>query len=127
MPSPASRWVAGAYFSNANTDINYVYRTDPAVMDAALRLMYGDMSGPGTNQSEGTARYGVVNDGGFQANLRADIQDKESAAFVEGELLDRARSAARDRRHSLFEIRARVQRSSTTGSSAAASPHRTAR
>ena len=76
-------WIAGAYFSNASTDINYVYRTNPAVMDEALRLMYGDMSGPGTNQSEGTARYSVVNDGGFQANLRADIQDKESAAFIE--------------------------------------------
>jgi outer membrane receptor protein involved in Fe transport len=76
-------WVAGAYFSNASTDINYVYRTNPAVMDEALRLMYGDMSGPLTNQSESTARYGLVNDGGFQANLRADIQDKESAAFIE--------------------------------------------
>jgi iron complex outermembrane receptor protein len=76
-------WVGGLYFSKSSTDINYVYRTDPTVMDAALRLMYGDMSGPGTNQSEGTARYGVVNDAGFQANLRADIEDKESAAFLE--------------------------------------------
>jgi iron complex outermembrane receptor protein len=76
-------WVGGVYFSKSSTDINYIYRTDPTVMDAALRLMYGDMSGPGTNQSEGTARYSVVNDGGFQANLRADIEDKESAAFVE--------------------------------------------
>ena len=127
MPIPASRWVAGAYFSNANTDINYVYRTDPAVMDAALRLMYGDMSGPGTNQSEGTARYGVVNDGGFQANLRADIQDKESAVFVEGNFWivpDRLRVTAGIR---YSKVRARVQRSSTTDNSAAASPHRTAR
>jgi iron complex outermembrane receptor protein len=76
-------WVGGLYFSRSSTDIHYIYRTDPTVMDAALRLMYGDMSGPGTNQSEGTARYSLVNDGGFQANLRADIEDKESAAFVE--------------------------------------------
>ncbi|MEP7243856.1 MAG: TonB-dependent receptor, partial [Gammaproteobacteria bacterium] len=90
-------WVAGAYFSNANTDIKYLYRTDPAVMDAALRLMYGDLSGPGANTSEGTARYGLVNDGGFQTNLRADIQDKESAVFVEGNFWfvpDRLRATA---------------------------------
>jgi iron complex outermembrane receptor protein len=41
------------------------------------------MGGPGTNTSEGTARYGVVNDGGFQANLRADILDEEAAVFAE--------------------------------------------
>ena len=77
-------WVAGAYFSHANTDIDYVYRTNPAVMDEALRLMYGDINGPGTNTSEGTARYGVANDGGFQANLRANILDEEAAIFAEG-------------------------------------------
>jgi iron complex outermembrane receptor protein len=84
--SGASRlsFVAGAYFSHVNTDINYIYRTDPAAMDAALRLMYGDMSGPDGNQSESTARYGVVNEGGFQANLRADILDEEAAVFAEG-------------------------------------------
>jgi outer membrane receptor protein involved in Fe transport len=77
-------WVAGAYFSHTNTDIAYVYRTNPAVMDEALRLMYGDFNGPGTNTSEGTARYGLVNDGGFQSNLRADILDEEAAVFAEG-------------------------------------------
>lgn len=76
-------WVAGAYYSHLSTTINYLYRTDPTVMDAALRLMYGDLSGPGGNTSEGTARYGLVNDGGFQANLHADILDKEAAAFAE--------------------------------------------
>ncbi len=90
-------WVGGLYFSKSSTDINYIYRTDPTVMDAALRLMYGDMSGPGANQSEGTARYSVVNDGGFQANLRADIEDTESAAFVEANywiLPDKLRATA---------------------------------
>ena len=77
-------WVAGLYYSHADTDIDYVYRTNPAVMDEALRLMYGDINGPGTSTSEGTARYGVVNDGGFQANLRADILDEEAAVFAEG-------------------------------------------
>jgi outer membrane receptor protein involved in Fe transport len=77
-------WVAGAYFSHTNTDIAYIYRTNPAVMDEALRLMYGDFNGPGTNTSEGTARYGLVNDGGFQSNLRADILDEEAAVFAEG-------------------------------------------
>lgn len=42
--------------------------TDPAKMDAALRLLYGDMSGPGSNQSEGTARHGVANGQNLQAN-----------------------------------------------------------
>jgi outer membrane receptor protein involved in Fe transport len=90
-------WVAGAYFSNATTNIHYVYRTDPAVMDEALRLMYGDMSGPGTNQSESTARYGLVNDQGFQSNLSADIHDKEAAAFLEANywiVPDRLRATA---------------------------------
>jgi iron complex outermembrane recepter protein len=77
-------WVAGAYFSHANTDIAYIYRTNVAVMDEALRLMYGDINGPGTNTSESTARYGLVNDGGFQSNLRADILDEEAAVFAEG-------------------------------------------
>jgi iron complex outermembrane recepter protein len=77
-------WVAGAYFSHANTAIDYVYRTNPAVMDEALRLMYGDINGPGANTSEGTARYGLVNDGGFQTHLHADILDEETAAFAEG-------------------------------------------
>jgi len=76
--------VAGAYFSHANTTIDYVYRTNPAVMDEALRLMYGDFNGPGANTSEGTARYGVVNDEGFQTHLHADILDEEAAAFAEG-------------------------------------------
>ncbi len=53
-------------------------------MDQALRLMYGDINGPGANTSESTARYGVANDGGFQANLRADILDEETAVFAEG-------------------------------------------
>ena len=77
-------WVAGAYFSHANTDIRYVYRTNVAVMDQALRLMYGDINGPAGFTSESTARYGVVNDGGFQANLSADILDEEAAVFAEG-------------------------------------------
>jgi len=77
-------WVAGAYFSHANTDIRYIYRTDVNVMDQALRLMYGDINGPAPNTSESTARYGVVNDGGFQANLSADILDEEAAVFAEG-------------------------------------------
>lgn len=77
-------WVAGAYFSHANTDVKYIYRTDVAVMDQALRLMYGDINGPGANTSESTARYGVANDGNFQANLRADILDEETAVFAEG-------------------------------------------
>lgn len=77
-------WVAGAYFSHANTDIRYIYRTNVAAMDAALRLMYGDINGPGANTSESTARYGLVNDGGFQANLSADILDEETAVFAEG-------------------------------------------
>ena len=89
--------VSGAYFSHANTDIAYVYRTNPAVMDEALRLMYGDFNGPGTNTSEGTARYGVVNDGGFQSNLRANILDEETAVFAEGNywiVPDRLRATA---------------------------------
>jgi len=77
-------WVAGAYFSHANTTIDYLYRTNPAVMDEALRLMYGDFNGPGTNTSESTARYGLVNDEGFQTHLHADIIDEEAAAFAEG-------------------------------------------
>jgi outer membrane receptor protein involved in Fe transport len=77
-------WVAGAYFSHANTDVRYVYRTNVAVMDQALRLMYGDINGPAGFTSESTARYGVVNDGGFQANLSADILDEEAAVFAEG-------------------------------------------
>jgi outer membrane receptor protein involved in Fe transport len=77
-------WVAGAYFSHANTDIHYIYRTNVAVMDEALRLMYGDFNGPGSNTSESTARYGLANDGGFQSNLRADILDEETAIFAEG-------------------------------------------
>jgi outer membrane receptor protein involved in Fe transport len=81
--SPLS-WVAGAYYSHLRTTINYRYLTDPNDMDLALRLMYGDLSGPGTNTSEGTARYGLVNDLGFQANLRANILDEEAAVFAEG-------------------------------------------
>jgi outer membrane receptor protein involved in Fe transport len=76
-------WVAGAYYAHLNTTVQYRYRTDPNVMDAALRLMYGDLSGPGGLTSESTVRYGLVNDGGFQSNLRADILDEETAAFAE--------------------------------------------
>src|SRR6185369_1416864 len=50
-----------------------------------------------TNTSEGTARYGVVNDGGFQSNLRANILDEETAVFAEGNywiLPDRLRATA---------------------------------
>jgi outer membrane receptor protein involved in Fe transport len=75
--------VAGAYFSHLNTDIDYIFRADPNVIDAAFQLMYGDMSGPVPNTSEGTARYGVVNDAGFMAKLRADILDEEAAIFAE--------------------------------------------
>jgi iron complex outermembrane recepter protein len=77
-------WVAGAYYSHLTTNIRYRYLSDQAVTDAALRLLYGDFNGPATNTSESVARYGLVNDQGFQASLAADILDEEAAVFAEG-------------------------------------------
>jgi outer membrane receptor protein involved in Fe transport len=77
-------WVAGAYYSHLKTNIRYRYLSDQAVTDAALRLLYGDFNGPATNTSESVARYGLVNDQGFQASLAADILDEEAAVFAEG-------------------------------------------
>jgi len=79
-------WVAGAFFSHSQIDIDYAYRNDVTKQDEALRLMYGNMSGPGTNTSPSTARYGMVNDEGLQAHLRADIMDEELAVFAQGDL-----------------------------------------
>src|SRR5262249_28364268 len=80
-------WVGGAFLSRTSTAIQYLYLTNNAVQDAALRQMYGHFSGPGAGQqSESTARYGLANDQGYQAFLRADILDKEFAVFAEGNL-----------------------------------------
>ena len=79
----ALSWVAGAYYAHLRTNVRYRYNTDNTLQDAALRLMYGDLSGPLGNTSESTARYGLANDQGFQANLAANILDTETAAFAE--------------------------------------------
>jgi outer membrane receptor protein involved in Fe transport len=69
-------WVTGLFYSTSDTHILYRYQTNPAVADQAMRLMYGPAF-------SSTARYGVVNDQGFQARLEADIKDEELAAFAE--------------------------------------------
>lgn len=79
-------WVAGAFFSKTQTAIQYQYLTNNAVQDAALAAMYGVFGGPNGQTSESTARYGTPNDQGIQAYLHADIEDKESAVFGEGNL-----------------------------------------
>jgi outer membrane receptor protein involved in Fe transport len=79
-------WVAGAFFSHSQIDIDYAYRTDVAKQDEALRLMYGNITGPAPNTSPSTARYGMVNDEGLQTRLRADIMDEELALFAQGDL-----------------------------------------
>ena len=77
-------WVAGMFYSNTKTHILYQYLTDPAIGDLVMQLMYGpNMGGPAGNTSASAARYGVINDMGFQARLNADINDKELAFFGE--------------------------------------------
>lgn len=77
-------WVAGAYFSDTDTNILYRYLNSADRADLVMRLMYGDdMGGPDGNVSPSAARYGVVNDQGFQTRLQADISEQESAIFAE--------------------------------------------
>ena len=72
-------WVAGLFYSKAKTHILYRYLTDPAMGDQIMQLMYGPTF-------TSAARYGVVNDQGFQARLEADIREKETAGFAEANL-----------------------------------------
>ena len=69
-------WVAGLFYSDTKTHILYRYVIDNALGDLIMRLMYGPTF-------SSTARYGLVNDQGFQARLEADIKDKELAGFAE--------------------------------------------
>ena len=69
-------WVTGLFYSSSKTHILYRYLTPPAVGDQSMQLMYGPTF-------SSTSRYGVVNTGGFQARLEADIEDEELAAFAE--------------------------------------------
>lgn len=80
-------WVAGAYFSNTTTHINYLYLSNVATDDLVMRQLYGPaMTGPAGNTSASAARYGLVNNLGFQASLGAVINDRETAAFTEWNL-----------------------------------------
>jgi iron complex outermembrane recepter protein len=80
-------WVAGAYFANATTHINYLWLSDVATDDLIMRQLYGaNMAGPAGNTSPSAARYGLVNSQGFQASLGAVINDRETAAFTEWNL-----------------------------------------
>ena len=80
-------WVAGGYFSNTTTHINYVYQSNVATDDLIMQLLYGPgMAGPAGNTSASAARYGLVNSQSFQANLAAVINDRETAAFTEWNL-----------------------------------------
>jgi iron complex outermembrane recepter protein len=77
-------WVAGIYFSNANTEVGYNYLSSVANDDLVMQELYGPtFAGPAGNTSASTARYGVVNNAGYQARLAASIQDREIAAFTE--------------------------------------------
>jgi outer membrane receptor protein involved in Fe transport len=69
-------WVAGMFYSDTKTHILYRYLTDPQMGDQIMKLMYGPTF-------SSAARYGLVNDQGFQARLEADIKDKELAGFAE--------------------------------------------
>ena len=77
-------WVAGVYFSNANTQVGYNYLSSVANDDLVLQELYGpNFAGPAGNTSASAARYGLVNDAGYQAQLSASIQDREVAAYTE--------------------------------------------
>ena len=77
-------WVAGVYFSNATTEIGYNYLSSVANDDLVMQELYGPtFAGPAGNTSASAARYGVVNNAGYQAQLAASIQDREIAAYTE--------------------------------------------
>jgi iron complex outermembrane recepter protein len=80
-------WVAGAYFSNTTTHVNYLFLSNVATDDMVMQELYGPtMAGPAGNTSASAARYGLVNNQGFQASLAAVINDRETAAFTEWNL-----------------------------------------
>jgi iron complex outermembrane recepter protein len=80
-------WVAGAYFSNTTTHIDYRYLSNVATDDLVMQELYGPtMAGPAGNTSASAARYGLINNQGFQASLSAVINDRETAAFTEWNL-----------------------------------------
>lgn len=77
-------WVAGAYYSDLETDITYRWPVSAADGDLALTLLYG----PGMNALPATASasaayYGVINSEGTQSYGDTTIKEKESALFVE--------------------------------------------
>ena len=77
-------WVAGVYFSNATTQVGYNFLSSVANDDLVMQQLYGPtFAGPAGNTSASTARYGLANTGGFQAQLAANIQDREIAAYTE--------------------------------------------
>lgn len=70
-------WVTGAFYSKADTKINYNYVTPPAIAELIMQLMYGPAF---TSQ----ARYGIAQHGDNQTIQDTDITDKELAVFGEG-------------------------------------------
>ena len=78
-------FVAGAYYSDLQTDITYRWPGAPGVLDLALTQLYGPAlaTSPGANGSAGFAYYGVENTAGSQSFGDTTIKEKESALFVE--------------------------------------------
>jgi iron complex outermembrane receptor protein len=78
-------WVAGAYYSDLETDITYRWPVSAAEGDLALQQLYGPtMAGPAGNTSASAAYYGVLNIEGTQSYGDTSIKEKESAVFAEG-------------------------------------------
>ena len=66
------------------TEVGYNYLSSVANDDLVMQELYGPtFAGPAGNTSASAARYGVVNNAGFQAQLAASIQDREIAAYTE--------------------------------------------
>jgi outer membrane receptor protein involved in Fe transport len=78
-------YVAGAYYSDLETDITYRWPAPPSTADLALTRLYGPVLGqsPGANGSASFAYYGVENVAGSQSFGDTTIKEKESAVFVE--------------------------------------------
>ncbi|MEO6338981.1 MAG: TonB-dependent receptor [Caulobacteraceae bacterium] len=69
-------WVAGIYFSNSSTHINYFYRVDPGQVELEQKLIYGP-------RATTIDRYGADALGGYEALLDANVIDTEFAGFAE--------------------------------------------
>jgi iron complex outermembrane recepter protein len=83
-PDDRLSWVAGAYYSDLQTDVKYRWPVTDADVSLGLQLLYGPtMGGPPPNTSAATAYYGNAITNDIQSYGDTVIKEKESAVFAE--------------------------------------------